>query len=136
MTCKATVKEFEPASTRVLSSQSTRVESYVTTDGQSASLSGNKAPIWGLRPDFYYCQTVSGLLMGSVLYDERTGLSFTVPAALASEVILGSESRGTRHHILRCQIREFPFCRLLRLAGLWWRYSTPPPPFPTVPILL
>jgi hypothetical protein len=28
-------------------------ESYVTTDGQSASLSWNKAPIWGLRPDIY-----------------------------------------------------------------------------------
>jgi hypothetical protein len=23
---------------------------------QSASLSWNKAPIWGLRPDLYYCQ--------------------------------------------------------------------------------
>jgi hypothetical protein len=29
--------------------------SYVTTDGQSASLSSNKAPIWGLKPDFHYC---------------------------------------------------------------------------------
>jgi hypothetical protein len=29
--------------------------SYITTDGQSASLSWNKAPICGLRPDFYYC---------------------------------------------------------------------------------
>jgi hypothetical protein len=29
-------------------------ESYVTTDGQTASLSWNKTPIWGLRPDFYY----------------------------------------------------------------------------------
>jgi hypothetical protein len=29
-------------------------ESYVTTDGQSASLSWNKAPIWGLRQDFYW----------------------------------------------------------------------------------
>jgi hypothetical protein len=38
-------------------------ESYVTTDGQPASLSWNKAPIWGLRPDFCYCQTVVGLLM-------------------------------------------------------------------------
>jgi hypothetical protein len=28
-------------------------ESYVTTDGQSASLSWYKAPIWGLRPDFF-----------------------------------------------------------------------------------
>jgi hypothetical protein len=31
-------------------------ESYVKTDGQSASLSSNKATIWGLRPDFTYCQ--------------------------------------------------------------------------------
>jgi hypothetical protein len=35
-------------------------QSYVTTNGQSASLSWNKAPIWGLRPDLYYCQTVAG----------------------------------------------------------------------------
>jgi hypothetical protein len=40
-----------------------RVESYVTTDDQPAGVSWNKAPIWGLRPDFYYCQTVAGLLM-------------------------------------------------------------------------
>jgi hypothetical protein len=33
------------------------------TDGQSASLSSNKTSIWGLRPDFYYCRTVAGLLM-------------------------------------------------------------------------
>jgi hypothetical protein len=39
--------------------------------------------------------------------------------ALASTVILGSESRGTRNHILLSQIRDFPFRRLLRLAGLW-----------------
>jgi hypothetical protein len=46
---------------------------------------------------------------------------------LASAVILRSESRGTRDHILLSQIRDIPFCRLLRLAGLRWRYSTPPP---------
>jgi hypothetical protein len=44
--------------------------------------------------------------------------------ALARAVILGSESRGTRDHILLAQIRDFPFRRLLRLAELWWRYST------------
>jgi hypothetical protein len=55
-------------------------ESYVTTDGQSASLSWNKAPIWGLRPDFYYCQTIEGLLMWGALSDERTSLSFTIAA--------------------------------------------------------
>jgi hypothetical protein len=48
-------------------------ESYITTDGQSASLSRNKAPIWGLRPDFYYCQTVASLLMWGALSDKRTG---------------------------------------------------------------
>jgi hypothetical protein len=46
---------------------------------------------------------------------------------LASAVILGSESLGTRDHILLSQIRDFPFCCLLRLAGSRWRYSTPPP---------
>jgi hypothetical protein len=44
--------------------------------------------------------------------------------ALTSAFILGSESRG---NILLSQIRDFPFCRLLWLAGLQWRYSTPPP---------
>jgi hypothetical protein len=36
------------------------LESYVTTDGQPASLSWNNAHIWGLRPDIDYCQTVAG----------------------------------------------------------------------------
>jgi hypothetical protein len=60
--------------------RSAESESYVRTDGQSASLSWNKAPIWGLGPDFYYCQTVAGLLMWSALSEERTGLSITIAA--------------------------------------------------------
>jgi hypothetical protein len=47
--------------------------------------------------------------------------------ALASAFILGSESRGIRDHILLSQIRHLTLCRLLRLAGLRWRYLTPPP---------
>jgi hypothetical protein len=43
-----------------------------------------------------------------------------------SAVIFGSESRRTRGHILLSQIRDFVFRRLLRLADLRWRYSTPP----------
>jgi hypothetical protein len=62
-------------------------ESYISTDGQSARLSWNKEPVWGLPPDFYYYQTVAGLLMWGALSDERTGLSFTVFAGLASAVI-------------------------------------------------
>jgi hypothetical protein len=55
-------------------------QSYVTTDGQSASLSWCQATIWGLRPDFHCCQTVAGLLMWGVLSGERTGLPFTIAA--------------------------------------------------------
>jgi hypothetical protein len=55
-------------------------ESYVTTDSQSASLFWYKAPIWGLRPDLYYCQTVAGLSIWGALSNERTGLSFTIAA--------------------------------------------------------
>jgi hypothetical protein len=60
--------------------QGVESESYNTTDGQSASLSWNKAPIWGLRPDFYYCQTIEVSLIWGALSDERTGLSFTIAA--------------------------------------------------------
>jgi hypothetical protein len=51
-------------------------QSYVTTFGQSASLSWNVALIWGWRPDLYYCKSVADLLMWGALSDERTGLSF------------------------------------------------------------
>jgi hypothetical protein len=73
--------------------------------------------------------------------------------ALARAVILGSESLGIHDHILLSQTRDsktwrarspylyppgtgwpiippgtgFPFHHLLRLVGLWWRYSNPPP---------
>jgi hypothetical protein len=67
------------------------------------------------------------LFMWGALSDERTGLPFVYAAALTSAVFLGSESLGTRNHILLSQIWDFPFRRLLRLAGSRWRYSTPPP---------
>jgi hypothetical protein len=66
----------------------TQSEPYVRTDGQSATLSWNKASIWGLRPESHNCQTVSGLLMYGALPDGRTGLLFTVAAGFASTVIL------------------------------------------------
>jgi hypothetical protein len=54
---------FFIASRTELNCVESQCQSYVTTDGQSASLSWNKAPICGLRPDLYYCRTVAGLLM-------------------------------------------------------------------------
>jgi hypothetical protein len=41
------------------------LESYVTTDGQPASLSWSKASVWGLRPDLYYiCDSYGLVLVG------------------------------------------------------------------------
>jgi hypothetical protein len=85
------------------------------TDGQSASVSWNKAPIWSLRSDLYYCQTVAGLLIWGALSDERTGLSFAIAAG------------PRRRRIFLAQIRDLPSRRLLRFAGLRWGCSTPPP---------
>jgi hypothetical protein len=64
-----------------------------------------------------------------------------LPLALTSAVILRSDSRGTRDHILLSEIRDSPtqrarspiipsgigftFRRHLPLAGIRWRYSTP-----------
>jgi hypothetical protein len=39
-------------------------ESYITTDSESAGLSWNKAPIWGLRPDIYLSLTITVLFCG------------------------------------------------------------------------
>jgi hypothetical protein len=129
-------------------------ESYVTPDGQSASLSWNKALIWGLRTDFYYCQTVAGLLMWGALSDERMRLSFTIAAGPRqrshSQVRVPWDSRpyftvsdsgfrkpggpGPHIYIVREQGDPVippdtgcPLRRLLRLAGLRWRYSNTPP---------
>jgi hypothetical protein len=55
-----------------------RSQIYVTTNGQSVSLSWRQAPIWDLRPIFFFCLTVAGLLMWGVLSGERTGLFFTL----------------------------------------------------------
>jgi hypothetical protein len=105
----------------------TKSQSYVTTDGQPASLSWNKASFWGLRPDLYYCLTVAGLLIWAPSLASGRICRLQLLLVLASAVIFGSEFRRTRGHILLSQIRDFPFRRLLRLAGSRWRYSTPPP---------
>jgi hypothetical protein len=49
-----------------------KVKFIIRPTVQSASLSWNKAPIWGLTADLYYCRTVAGLLMLNAFSDERT----------------------------------------------------------------
>jgi hypothetical protein len=110
----------------ILPQQKSQSQSHVTTDGQLGSLSWNKVPIWELRPDFYYCQTVAGLLMWGALSDERAGVSFTIAPGPCQCRHFRVWLQGTRDHNLLSQIRDFPFRRLLRITGLRWRYSTQP----------
>jgi hypothetical protein len=63
-------------------------ESYVTTDGQSVSLSWNKAFLWRLRPDFYYCQTAASLLMQGASLTRGRVCRLQLLLALAIAVIL------------------------------------------------
>jgi hypothetical protein len=67
-----------------------------------------------------YTRIASSLMRGWVCH-------LQLLLAVAAAFILGSESLGTSNHILLSQIRHFLFYRHLRLAGLRWRYSTPPP---------
>jgi hypothetical protein len=83
--------------------------SYITTDSQSVGLSC----LWGLTTRFLLLSGSFGFLMWDTLSDERTVCRLQLLLALASAVILGSESRGTRDHILISQIGDFPFRRLL-----------------------
>jgi hypothetical protein len=115
-TCRAAVVVFDPAS------ESSRVGSYVTTDGQSASLSWNKAHTWGLWPDIYYCQTVASLLMWGALSDERSSLSFAIAAGPRQRSHSRVRVPWNSRHILLSQIRGFAFPRLLWLARIRWRY--------------
>jgi hypothetical protein len=67
------------------------------------------------------------VLCGAPSLTRRRVCLFYMLLALSSAVFPCSESLRTRDHILLSQIWDFPFRRLLRLTGLRWRYSTPPP---------
>jgi hypothetical protein len=83
-------------------------QNYVTSNGQPANLFWCQAPIWGVRPHYYYSQIVVGLLIWGALSDKRTGLSFTVATGLRQR----SHSRvcvpRSHDHVLVSQIRDFP----------------------------
>jgi hypothetical protein len=102
-------------------------QSYVTTDGQWSNLSWNNATVWGLRLDFYYHQTVAGLLMWGALSEERTGLSFTIAACPRQRSHLRVRVPLDSCPYFTVPDLRLPFSRLLLLAGLRWRYLTPLP---------
>jgi hypothetical protein len=79
-------------------------QSYATTDSQSASVSWCQAPIWGLRPDFITVRQLQVCWCGALSLTRERVCRLQLGLVLASVVILGSESRGTRDHILLPQI--------------------------------
>jgi hypothetical protein len=84
----------------------------------SQSVSLGVEPHLGLMTRYLLLFDSYGLVfLWGALSDERTGLSFYMLLTLASAVFLGSESLGTRDHILLSQIWDFPFRRLLWLTG-------------------
>jgi hypothetical protein len=88
--------DFSCTTRTVLCVLSLESESYVTIDGQPASLSWNKAPFWGLRPDLYYCLIVTGLLIWAPSLTRRRVCRLQFLLVLASAVVFGSESRRIR----------------------------------------
>jgi hypothetical protein len=133
---------------------SSRSQSYVTTDCQSSSLSWCQAPIWGPGPDFVTSRQIEGLLIWGAFSETRLGLLFTITAGPRQRsysrvrVPRGSwpyftlsdlrfpqpGGQGPRIYIpqkkgvpLISPGTGFSFRRLLRLAGIRWRYSTSPP---------
>jgi hypothetical protein len=88
-------------------------KSHIAIDGQSIGKSWCRDPSWGSWPDIYYSLTVMVLFLWGALSDGRTGLSFVYAASLLQHS--------------RSRVRDFPFRRLIQLAGLRCMYSTPPP---------
>jgi hypothetical protein len=103
-------------------------ESYITTDGQSASLAWNKAPIWGLTTRFLLVSDRYGFAdVGRSLWREDGSVVYNLCWSSPAQWFLGPSPAGLVTIFCCLRFETFPFHRFLRLAGLQWRYSTPPP---------
>jgi hypothetical protein len=97
--------------------------SYFTTDGLSPISSSWRQIPSDPGPEFYSQMNTRGH-SSYIISSLTTGwvCHLQLVLALARAFILGSESRGTREHILLSPIQD---CRLLRLAGLHFQFKTP-----------
>jgi hypothetical protein len=93
-------------STRLDSTTVFESESYITIDGQPASLSWSKAPIWGLRPDVYYiCDSYGLVLVGRPLWREVGSVFFMCCCSLPAQSFSGPSPLGLET-IFYCLIFE------------------------------
>jgi hypothetical protein len=122
-TRRATAEVFEPTFTLDQKQPEVRVTSRLAVCRQSVRLGVEPIETHG-QNSFSQTNSHSPYITSSLTIGWVCHLQLLL--ALARAFILGSESCGTCDHILLFQIRDFPFRRLLPLAGSRWRYSTPP----------
>jgi hypothetical protein len=83
---------------------------------------------WGEAPDIYYCLTVTVLFfVGCRLWREDGSVFCTCYWPLRAQSFSGPSSSVLTTIFYCLRFETSPFRRLLRLAGSWWKYSTPPP---------
>jgi hypothetical protein len=80
----------------------------------------------GVEPHLLYLWQLRSCFSGAPSLTRKRVCFLYMLLVLANVVFLGSESLGTSDQILLSQIWDFPFRRLLRLAGSRWRYSNSP----------
>jgi hypothetical protein len=106
----------------------------ILTDGQSASLSLYQATIWN-RPTTSFSFTSVVLILRHLRFSyggapsSREGvcnLLVQVLLGIAGTIILGSVLKSSWPYLTVPFEARIPFCRLLRLAVLLWRFSSPP----------
>jgi hypothetical protein len=129
MTHRAIVEVFDPASTRncIFLSRSLSLSLILRPTVSRPVCLGIKHPYGAYDQIFITVRQLRVCSCRALSLTRGRVCRLQLLLVLASAVILGSESRGTRDQILLNQFRDFPFRRLLRLAGLQWRYSIPPP---------
>jgi hypothetical protein len=83
-------------------------QSYVTTDGQSTSLSWCEAHIWAQDKIFITVRQLWVCWCGAPSVTRGWVCRLQLLLVLVSAVILRSESRGTHDHTILSQIRDSP----------------------------
>jgi hypothetical protein len=106
---------------------SSRSQSRIANDDQSVSKSWCRAPSVAHGQIFITRWQLRSCFWGALSLTRWWACLLYKLLAVASIFFLGSESLGTRDHILLSHIWDFPFCRLRQFAGSRWRYLTPPP---------